>query len=75
MYVLPAIGVSVRKIPSDALVRLTQEGHQVSINDISVFELLAKGAKFVASGKLAAESGQRCEGNHLRSDSRDHSIL
>ena len=54
-YVLPAIGVSVRKIPSDGLVRLMQEGHQVSISDISVFELSAKGAKLIATGKLAAE--------------------
>ncbi len=54
-YILPAIGVSVRKIPSDALVRLMREGHQVSISDISLFELSAKGAKLVATRKLAPE--------------------
>jgi len=54
-YLLPAIGVSIKGLPKDALIRLIQKGHQISISNISVFELSAKGAKHVATGKLSAE--------------------
>jgi predicted nucleic acid-binding protein len=52
---LPAIGVSIKGLPEDAIVRLMQNGHQISISNISVFELSAKGAKHVAAGTLLAE--------------------
>jgi len=52
---LPAIGVSIKGLPKDALIRLIQKGHQISISNISVFELSAKGAKHVATGTLSAE--------------------
>jgi len=52
---LPAIGISIKELPEDALVRLMQKGHQISISNISVFELSAKGAKHVATGTLSAE--------------------
>lgn len=54
-YLLPAIGVSIKGLPKDALVKLMQKGHQISISNISVFELSAKGAKHVATGTLSAE--------------------
>jgi len=54
-YLLPAIGVSIKGLPKDALIRLIQKGHQISISNISVFELSAKGAKHVATGTLSAE--------------------
>lgn len=54
-YLLPAIGVSIKGLPKDALIRLTQKGHQISISNISVFELSAKGAKHVATGTLSVE--------------------
>ncbi|MEM2972210.1 MAG: PIN domain-containing protein [Candidatus Bathyarchaeia archaeon] len=54
-YLLPAIGVSIRGFPKDALVRLMEKGHQIAISDISVFELSAVGAKQVLVGTLPAE--------------------
>ena len=54
-YLLPAIGVSIKGLPKDALLKLIQKGHQISISNISIFELSAKGAKHVATGTLSAE--------------------
>lgn len=54
-YLLPAIGISVKNIPKDAPIKLIHKGHQISISDISIFELSAKGAKHIATGKLPAE--------------------
>jgi len=54
-YFLPAIGISVKDLPKDAPLKLMQKGHQISLSDISIFELAAKGAKHVALGNLAAE--------------------
>ena len=53
-YFLPAVGIAVKKVPSDALIRLMRERHQVSICDISIFELSAKSARYVADGNLSA---------------------
>jgi len=54
-YLLPAVGISIKDFPKDALVRLMQKGHQISISDISIFELSANGAKHVFAGTLSAE--------------------
>jgi len=54
-YLLPAIGISVRGIPANALIRLIEDGHEIFLSDISVFELSAKGAKHVAAKGLSAE--------------------
>lgn len=54
-YFLPAIGVSIKNLPKDAVVKLMQKGHKISISNVSVFELSAKGAKHVAAGTLSAE--------------------
>jgi len=54
-YLLPAIGISVKNLPKDAPIKLTQKGHKISISDISVFELSAKGAKQITAGTLPAE--------------------
>lgn len=54
-YLLPAIGISIRDFPKDALVRLMEKGHQISISDISIFELSANGAKHVFAETLLAE--------------------
>lgn len=58
-YLLPAIGISIKNIPSDTPIKLIQKGHQVSMSDISVFELSAKSAKFVTAGKLSPERAAR----------------
>jgi len=54
-YLLPAIGISVKGIPSDGMIRLREEGHGIHASDISIFELSAKGAKHIAAGTLSAE--------------------
>lgn len=51
-YLLPAIGVSIRGFPRTAVQDLQREGHTLSICTITIFELAAKGAKFVASRRL-----------------------
>lgn len=51
-YFLPAIGVSVKGVPRDAVVKLIERGHEVSMSEITFFELSAKGAKYVAAGVL-----------------------
>ena len=54
-YFLPAIGVSVKQLPKDAPLRLIAKGHQISISDISIFELSAKGAKHITNKMLTPE--------------------
>jgi hypothetical protein len=51
-YLVPAIGISVKGLPKDALISLIRKGHQISISGISIFELSAKGAKHISLGKL-----------------------
>jgi predicted nucleic acid-binding protein len=54
-YLLPAIGISVKGLPRDALLRLIKKGYTVSISDISIFELSAKAAKYISQGTIPAE--------------------
>lgn len=54
-YLLPAIGISIKELPRDAPIRLVAKGHQISISDISIFELSAKGAKYITNGTLTPE--------------------
>jgi hypothetical protein len=54
-YLLPAIGISIKELPRDAPIKLVAKGHQISISDISIFELSAKGAKYIANGTLTPE--------------------
>lgn len=58
-YLLPAIGVSIEGVPEDAAIQLMEEGHQLSISGITIFELSAKGAKQIALGALTAERVSR----------------
>ena len=58
-YLLPAIGVSIEGLPEDAPIQLIEKGHQISISEIAIFELSAKGAKHVARGGLTAERVSR----------------
>ena len=58
-YVLPAIGVAINGLPTEALVRLMEKGHEISISDITLFELAAKGAKYVTGGELEAKRVSR----------------
>jgi predicted nucleic acid-binding protein len=54
-YLLPAIGVSIKELPRDVLIKLIQKGNRIFICDISIFELSAKGAKHVSAGALPAK--------------------
>lgn len=54
-YLLPAIGISIKGLPKDAPIKLIKKGHQISISNITIFELSAKGAKHIAIGNLTAE--------------------
>jgi PIN domain nuclease of toxin-antitoxin system len=54
-HFLPIIGISVENLPKDAPTKLMSKKHQIFISDITIFELLAKGAKYAASGLIPTE--------------------
>jgi len=54
-YLLPAIGIAIKEQQKDIPLKLIQKGNQISICDISIFELSAKGAKHINAGKLPPE--------------------
>ena len=54
-YLLPAVGISIKGLPKDAVVRLMRKGHKIFLSSVSVFELSAKGAKYIAAGTLSSE--------------------
>ncbi len=43
-------------MPSEAPIRLIDKGHQIAISQISLFEVSAKGAKYVDDGILEPET-------------------
>lgn len=53
-YLLPAIGVSLRGIPADALLQLRVRGHSTAFSEISIFELAAKGGRYISEQKLTS---------------------
>ena len=54
-YFLPTIGVAVKYFPRNIVIELINKGYSVLVSEITLFELSAKGAKYVASGLLKAE--------------------
>ena len=54
-YFLPAVGVTIKGFPEDTPIKLIENGHQLFMSEITIFELSAKGAKYVAVGTLTAE--------------------
>lgn len=58
-YLLKAIGVSIKGLPEDAPIKLINKGHLISMSDITIFELSAKGAKHITVGNLTAERVSR----------------
>ena len=58
-YLLPAIGVSVKGLPEDALIKLIGKGYHISISDVTIFELSAKGGKYITTATLTAERVSR----------------
>jgi PIN domain nuclease of toxin-antitoxin system len=55
-YLLPAAGIGVEGVPGDATRRVKSAGHELLASEISLFEVLAKGAKLVSEGK--ADTGR-----------------
>ena len=54
-YFLPAIGVSIKDMQKDALLTLIAKKHQILMSQITIFELSAKGAKYIKEGQLSPE--------------------
>ncbi len=54
-YLLPTVGIAVKELPRDAINKLLSRGHEIAISQISLFELSAKGAKFIKKGLLKPE--------------------
>ena len=54
-YLLPVIGISVKGLPRDVVIELIKRGHEILISEIILFELSAKGAKYVVLGTLTME--------------------
>jgi len=54
-YLLPAIGISIRGLRKEAVLNILKRGHEVLVSQITIFELSAKGAKYVVEGKLSAD--------------------
>jgi PIN domain nuclease of toxin-antitoxin system len=57
-YFMPAIGISVKEIPNDAVIKLLKRGEDLAISEMSIFELAAKGAKYSSFGKIPLEKVQ-----------------
>lgn len=58
-YLLPVIGVGIKGLPGGALLTLFEEGHEISISGISIFELAAKAGKLITTGNLSAERASK----------------
>jgi len=54
-YYLPAIGVSIKDMQKDALLKLISKKHQILMSQITIFELSAKGAKYIKEDLLSPE--------------------
>lgn len=54
-YFLPTIGIGIKNIPKRALGELLRRNYDIFMSEISIFELSAKGAKYVAEGKIPPE--------------------
>ena len=54
-YLLPAVGISIKTIPKDALIKLNAQGHKIAVSEITIFELSAKAAKYINSNELYPE--------------------
>jgi PIN domain nuclease of toxin-antitoxin system len=54
-YFLPTIGVSIKEMQKDALLTLMAKKHQIAMSQITIFELSAKGAKYVKEDVLSPE--------------------
>jgi predicted nucleic acid-binding protein len=67
-YLLPSIGVALDDLPSDVLLKLLSNGHEITINQICLFELAAKGAKLAKAGRVKPETVIRAMSAIVHSD-------
>ena len=51
-YFLPVIGIRVRDLSQDIIIKLINRGFKILVSEVTLFEMLAKGGKYVALGKL-----------------------
>ena len=58
-YLLPAVGVSVKGLPKDVLLKLLRLDHPIYISEIAIFELSAKSAKYIVEGKLGVDRASK----------------
>jgi len=58
-YLLPAVGVSVKGVPKDMLLKLLNTDHPIYISEIAIFELSAKSAKYIVEGKLGVDRASK----------------
>lgn len=57
-YLLSLIGISVNNIPHDLLLKFIDDGYEVYISSISLFELIAKGARYSSRGGYVKRGGR-----------------
>ena len=69
-YLLPTISIAIEEISQDAVEKLSLKGHEIAISEITLFELSAKGAKYVCNGRLQPEQVTR----GIRAILRDQTI-
>lgn len=54
-YFLPTIGISIKEMQKDALLTIISKKHQIGMSQITIFELSAKGAKYIKENMLSPE--------------------
>lgn len=54
-YLLPTVGVAIKEISKDTVIKLLSKNYELSISEITFFELSAKAAKYVQDGLLTSE--------------------
>ena len=52
-YLLPLIGIAIKGLPDNIILELISRKYRVYINHITIFDLIAKGAKYVTRGLLS----------------------
>lgn len=54
-YLLPPIGIAIKEVSKDAVLKLNAKGYELAISEITIFELSAKGAKYIQNNVLLPE--------------------
>ncbi len=53
-YLLPLIGISIEELPDTLILELINRKYKIYTNYITLFELAAKGAKYITQGLLSS---------------------